>query len=194
MKNKSVPFVLASFLLFLIPSVASADGLVCTMQYAPVCGVDGQSYGNRCMAGKVDIAHEGVCLQKASDCQIRCLRYDPVCGENGKTYGCGRPEAECYGVKVIGKGACDNAANSCALSDKVSRERCATFQEKQIFEKYLKSNIGKLSQAKAVLGGKFFVTNILWKANRVAIVNYEDGHIALKAETQMIPLKKTGKL
>lgn len=49
------------------------------------------------------------------------------------------------------------------------------------FEKYTEDNISELSSEKAVLGGTFFVTNLKWLNNNSALVDYEDGHIALQA-------------
>jgi hypothetical protein len=53
-------------------------------------------------------------------------------------------------------------------------------------EEYLSRNISDISPEKEVLGGKFYITKLILISNDRAEVEYEDGHIALKADFNFI--------
>lgn len=80
-----------------------SDPIVCTLDYNPVCGADGITYGNKCMAQKVAVAYTGECKK---NCTIQCLKNEPVCGADGNTYSCGEAEATCNNIKVSYNGEC----------------------------------------------------------------------------------------
>merc|ERR1719295_1828527 len=77
----------------------------CPKIYKPVCGADGKSYDNSCLA-----ECDGVKTKCSGKCPCKkpCLctqEYEPVCGVDGKTYG-NSCTSECAGVEKKCSGKC----------------------------------------------------------------------------------------
>ena len=116
------------------PGTCRERPVFCTLEFQPVCGCDGNTYGNACAAAAagVNVVREGACLADGgcnsnADCsdadycfseegcdvpgtcqekpQLCTREFNPVCGCDGRTYG--NPcLAASAGVNVVSQGAC----------------------------------------------------------------------------------------
>lgn len=82
---------------------------VCTMEYAPICGVDNKTYSNTCMAWDVAVLHIGAC--DGSEKQIYDANSYHLYANSGLGYGFAMPKYSYYS----GAWARDGAAHSMAI-------------------------------------------------------------------------------
>ena len=78
------------------PRIVEERPDVCTMQWDPMCGVDGETYGNMCQldAADVKLDYQGECIAELpinpnadlNEPAFCAEIYTPVCGTDGKTY------------------------------------------------------------------------------------------------------------
>jgi len=67
--------------LLVLASIPQPEPIACTLEFVPVCGEDGETYGNACQAGanNIRIVHEGECTAQDVPVSPFCRIYPDLC-------------------------------------------------------------------------------------------------------------------
>ncbi|MDP2683715.1 MAG: Kazal-type serine protease inhibitor domain-containing protein [bacterium] len=90
----------------------------CDKIYKPVCGMDGKTYENICVANKINnvlVKYDGACGSQPPPTQvIECpTDYKPVCGNDNRSYANRCKAEQIYKVQVQYEGECKTTVPTC---------------------------------------------------------------------------------
>jgi len=149
-----------------------------------------QEKGGEIFIKENSLGQYGVCLfEDNRQCEEWALYYGycPVGGVKITGY---EYDSEVYcailgGKTTAGGSSCTFSNNKVCLLDDMSQGLCdrnllSSDDELQLYT-YVENNLSRLSPEPEVLGGKFYITRLEILDVNYAEIEYEDGHVALKA-------------